>query len=66
MVSIVNNTAAAASMNNNLNGQTNSIISHNLLDEVKFFEIFSTYTIITLELISIFCSIRVCCDILLL
>lgn len=40
-------------------GQTNTIISHNILDEARFFETFSTYKIFSLELISIFCSIRV-------
>ncbi len=46
-------------MNNQIHGQSNSIISHNLLDEVKFHETFSTYKIFSLELISIFCNIRV-------
>jgi hypothetical protein len=40
-------------------GQVNTIISHNILDEARFFETFSTYKIFSLELISIFCSIRV-------
>lgn len=37
----------------------NLLVNHNLLDETKFFETFSTYKIFTLELISIFCNIRV-------
>ncbi len=37
----------------------NLVVNHNLLDETKFFETFSTYKIFTLELISIFCNIRV-------
>lgn len=60
MVSIANNSVNLNStyvMNNH--GPSNSIISHNMLDEVKFHETFSTYKIFSLELISIFCYIRV-------
>ena len=62
MVTIANNSVNLNStyvMNNPYHGQSNSIISHNLLDEVKFFETFSTYKIFSLELISVFCNIRV-------
>ena len=37
----------------------NSIVSHNLLDEARFYEAFSTYKILSLELISIFCTSQV-------
>ena len=60
MVSIVNNSVNLNStyvMNNH--GQSNAIISHNMLDEAKFHETFSTYKIFSLELISVFCYIRV-------
>ena len=40
-------------------GQLNTIISHNILDETRFFETFSTYKIFSLELIAIFCNLRV-------
>ncbi len=64
MATIINNSAANLNStyvtNNQMHGQSsNSIISHNLLDEVKFHETFSTYKIFSLELISIFCNIRV-------
>ncbi len=62
MVTIVNNSVNLNStyvMNNGFHGQSNSIISHNLLDEAKFYETFSTYKIFSLELISVFCNIRV-------
>jgi hypothetical protein len=45
--------------NVNLLAQNNHIVSHNLLDEVKFYETFSTYKIFAIELISVYCSIRV-------
>ena len=57
-VNNVNNLANLAS-SAHLATQKNQIISHNLLDEVKFFETFSTYKIFTLELISVYCNIRV-------
>jgi hypothetical protein len=56
MVTIVNTVNQQQIM---YSGQTNTIISHNILDEARFFETFSTYKIFSLELISIFCSIRV-------
>ncbi len=38
---------------------SNLFLNQNFLDESKYFETFSTYKIFTLELISIFCNIRV-------
>lgn len=51
----INNIAGSV----NALAQNNHVVSHNLLDEVKFYETFSTYKIFSLELISIYCSIRV-------
>lgn len=37
----------------------NVILANNLLDQTRFFEAFNTYKVVALELISIFCNIKV-------
>jgi hypothetical protein len=47
------------SSNQNLATNNNLNILTNLTNESQLFEVFSTYKIISLELISIFCNIKV-------
>lgn len=60
----MNNNNNAQSSNNttqNIANQstTNPVLAQNLLDETRFFEAFSTYKIVVLELISIYCTLKV-------
>ena len=50
--------SAVANQQAHINAQ-NTIVSQNLLDDTQFYETLSSYRIFSLELIAVFCSIRV-------
>ena len=56
-----NNVQSSNNTTQNIANQStsNPVLAQNLLDETRFFEAFSTYKIIVLELISIYCTLKV-------